>query len=96
MVMQDLKLLVVGIGSIGRRHSDVLYTNVGCRNITIWDTQTERAEEHASKYPGMKVVETFEEGLAQKPDVVFLCSPPALHMKQAKAAILAGCHVMIE
>ena len=37
MVKEDLKLLVLGVGSIGRRHSDVLYTELGCRNITIWD-----------------------------------------------------------
>jgi predicted dehydrogenase len=95
MVKEELKLLVVGIGSIGRRHSDVLYT-LGCRNITIWDPIPERAKEHAAKYPGMKTVDTFEEGLDQQPDAVFLCSPPALHMPQAEKAILAGCHVMVE
>ena len=96
MVTKDLKLFVVGIGSIGRRHSDVLYTDLGCRNITLWDPMPERAAEHAAKYPGMKTVATFEEGLAEQPDAVFICSPPALHMKQAEAAILAGCHVMVE
>lgn len=96
MVKEDLKLLVVGIGSIGRRHSDVLYSALGCHNITIWDPMPERAAEHAAKYPGMKTVATFEEGLAQKPDAVFICSPPALHMPQAEAAIRAGCHVMVE
>lgn len=96
MVTQDLKILVVGIGSIGRRHSDVLYSDLGCRDITIWDPVPERAREHAAKYPGMKTVATFEEGLAAKPDAVFICSPPALHMKQAAAAIKAGAHVMVE
>lgn len=96
MVMEDLKLLVVGIGSIGRRHSDVLYSMLGCRNITIWDPLPERAAEHAAKYPGMQTVATLEEGLAQKPDAVFICSPPALHMRQAEMAIRAGCHVMVE
>ena len=64
MVMEDLKLLVVGIGSIGKRHSDVLYSMLGCRNITIWDPLPERAKEHAAKYPGMQTVATLEEGLA--------------------------------
>lgn len=96
MVMQDLKLLVLGIGSIGRRHSDVLYSALGCRHITIWDPIPERAQEHAAKYPGMQTVATLEEGLEQKPDAVFICSPPALHMKQAELAIRAGCHVMVE
>lgn len=96
MVMQDLKLLVLGIGSIGRRHSDVLYSALGCHHITIWDPVPERAQEHAAKYPGMQTVATLEEGLAQKPDAVFICSPPALHMKQAELALRAGCHVMVE
>ena len=39
-------LLVVGIGSIGRRHSDVLYSALGCRDITLWDPIPERAKEH--------------------------------------------------
>ena len=96
MVIQDLKLFVVGIGSIGRRHSDVLYNMLQCKNIILWDPVFERAAEHAANYPGMQTVKTFEEGLDAKPDVVFICSPPALHMKQAESAIKAGCHVMIE
>ena len=96
MVMQDLKIFVVGVGSIGRRHSDVLYSALGCRNITLWDPVPENAARHAANYDGMKTVATFEEGLAQKPDTVFICSPPALHMQQAEAAILAGAHVMVE
>lgn len=96
MVMQDLKIFVVGVGSIGRRHSDVLYSALGCRNITLWDPVPENAARHAANYDGMKTVATFEEGLAQKPDAVFICSPPALHMQQAEAAILAGAHVMVE
>ena len=96
MVKEDLKLLVVGIGSIGRRHSDVLYSELGCRNITLWDPIPERAKEQAAKYPGMQTVDTLEEGLAAKPDAVFICSPPALHMRQAEMAIRAGCHVMVE
>ena len=96
MVIQDLKILVVGIGSIGRRHSDVLYSNLGCRKITLWDPNRENAEAHAKKFPGMQVADDFEEALKEGYDAVFICSPPALHMKQAEAAILAGSHVMVE
>ena len=66
MVKENLKLLVVGIGSIGRRHSDVLYSELGCRNITLWDPIPERAKEHAAQYPGMQTVDTLEDGLAKK------------------------------
>lgn len=96
MVKEKLKLLVVGIGSIGRRHSDVLYTLLGCKNITLWDPVRQNAEAHAAKYPGMRVADTLEAALNEHPDAVFICSPPALHMQQAEMAIKAGCHVMIE
>ena len=52
MVKEELKLLVVGIGSIGRRHSDVLYT-LGCRNIIFTGI---------SYAPGRTGVVVFEEG----------------------------------
>lgn len=96
MVKENLKILVVGIGSIGRRHSDVLYSLLGCKNITLWDPVLENAKAHAVKYEGMRTVKTYEEGLAENPDAVFICSPPALHMEQAEAALRAGAHVMIE
>ena len=96
MVKEDLKIFVVGVGSIGRRHSDVLYSSLGCKHITLWDPIPENAEKHAAAYPGMRTVRSLEEGLAEQPDAVFICSPPALHMAQTKAALLAGCHVMVE
>ena len=96
MVREDLKLLVLGIGSIGRRHSDVLYSDLGCKNIILWDPNGELAEAHAAKYEGMRTVKTLDEGFAENPDAVFICSPPALHMEQAAAALRAGCHVMVE
>ena len=96
MVKEDMKLLVVGIGSIGRRHSDVLYSLLGCKNITLWDPVLKNAQDHAAKYPGMRVSETYEEALNEHPDAVFICSPPALHMVQAEMALRAGAHVMVE
>ena len=96
MVKEELKILVVGVGSIGRRHSDVLYSDLGCKHITLWDPNYEVAEAHAKKYEGMRTVPTLEEGLAEHPDAVFICSPPAVHMEQAKAALLSGAHVMVE
>ena len=74
MEIKDLKILVLGIGSIGRRHSEVLFQDLGCKDVTLWDPELERAKEHAAKFPGMKTVDTFEEGLAQKPDAVFVLS----------------------
>lgn len=39
---------------------------------------------------------TLGEGLAWKPDVVFIASPSELHVAQALEAARSGCHVFIE
>lgn len=96
MEISRLELLVVGVGSIGRRHSDVLYSSLGCHNITLYDPLVASAEAHAQGYPGMAVAKSYEDALAQKPDAVFITSPTALHMKQCLQALEAHCHVMVE
>ena len=40
--------------------------------------------------------ETYEAGLADRPDTVLICTPPGLHVPQAMQAIQAGCHVLSE
>jgi len=91
-----LKLMVAGIGSIGKRHVEVLYSSLGCKDIIVYDKVRENASSFADKYPGVVCVETLEEGLEKKPDAVFITSPAAYHMDQALQALKAGAHVMVE
>jgi lactate dehydrogenase-like 2-hydroxyacid dehydrogenase len=63
MEINELKILVVGIGSIGRRHGDVLYSALGCKNIIVCDKVPSNASSFAVKYPGMEYAASFEEGL---------------------------------
>ena len=96
MEINRLKLLVVGVGSIGKRHAEVLYAALGCRDILLYDPVYSNAAAFAEKFPGMKCVESYESGLKQKPDAVFITSPAAFHMKQTLQALENGCHVMVE
>ena len=41
-------------------------------------------------------MESYEAGLAQQPDAVFILTPPKLHIPQAMDAAKAGCHVFLE
>jgi len=89
-----VRFLVVGCGSIGKRHlSNLRLLSAG--EAIAYDTVQERREEVREKY-GVKVFSDFEKALQNKPDVVLVCTPTSLHMKYALAAGHAGCHLFIE
>lgn len=85
-----MRALVVGCGSIGRRHLRVL-KSVGVADLHAFDPSAERLEDIEADR-----VSTLEEGLARKPDAVFVCTPTAFHLKPALQAARAGCHLFIE
>jgi predicted dehydrogenase len=88
-------VLVVGAGSIGRRHLGNL-RKLGLTRLAACDPQPERLEYATSEFQA----ECFPEiakGLEKfKPDVVLVCTPPVHHVEQAILALRAGAHVFIE
>lgn len=92
---QDLSALVVGFGSIGRRHARVL-GEIGVKDIRIAELSPELRQMASDDPEVSQVFESLEDGLASKPDTVFVCSPTALHVEQIKAALEAGADVLTE
>jgi predicted dehydrogenase len=92
---QDLRVLVVGCGSIGKRHARVL-RQIGVKTLYACDPVPAQLEAAAKETRFDATADGFERGLALKPDVVFLCTPPALHVAQATQAITSGCDVFTE
>jgi len=92
--MTTPRLLVIGCGSIGRRHLRNLRA-LGQSDILAFDTRAERAESVASEF-GATAVQSVENGLTRKPGAVFVCTPPHLHLSLATQALAAGCHVFVE
>jgi len=86
--------LVVGCGSIGKRHIRNLKM-LKAGEIITQDVQPERCQEVEQKYR-VKAYDDLEEALAQKPDVAFICTPTSLHMPPALSAARNGCHLFIE
>ena len=89
-----MKVLVVGCGSIGRRHIDNL-TRIGGHELIAYRTRREGVAELAQRY-GVRSVFSLEEALAQHPDVAIIANPTSLHVPIALEAVRAGCHVFIE
>jgi predicted dehydrogenase len=97
-MMRDLstvKVLVAGSGSIGRRHMRNL-RQLGVRFLAACDPDAERLRPAAEELKAETYAD-FGHALAGfRPDVVFVCTPPVLHVAQALAAVRAGAHVFVE
>jgi predicted dehydrogenase len=102
-----MKILVVGLGSVGQRHVRNLRTLLGCDveiiaarvrgldHVITDRQQIDPAQDVTSAY-GVRSLPSLEAGLAERPDAVLVCNPTSEHLRTAKAAIEAGCHVLIE
>ncbi len=95
VMIPDTRVLVVGCGSIGKRHARLL-TEVPQVEVLVCDTLPENLEAALEEAPGSRGIPDFEDALAEEPDAVFVCTPNHLHRPMAVAALEAGCHVMCE
>jgi predicted dehydrogenase len=88
-----LKILIAGLGSIGRRHLRNLVA-MGQEDILLYRThQSTLPDEELAPFP----VETdLGAALAHKPDGVVVSNPSALHLDIAIPAARAGCHLLLE
>lgn len=94
-IWQDLSVLIVGCGSIGKRHARVL-TNLGVRDLRACDPSVEQREAMRAQTPHAKMYDSFDAALRDKPDAVWICTPPEMHIPMATQAIRAGAHVFSE
>jgi predicted dehydrogenase len=90
------KMLIVGCGSIGRRHL-VSFRNAGAPFIAGADPRAERLEQ-AAKQGGLDAkYADYKAALSEhKFDAVVLASPTSMHVEMAVQAAEAGCHLFIE
>lgn len=86
------KVLVIGCGSIGRRHA----ANAA-RFAAVWvaDADPVRAADVAGAM-GAAVCASVDAGLSAKPDAVVIAVPHRHHLPLAQAALRVADHVLIE
>lgn len=92
---RQLSALVVGYGSIGRRHARVL-REIGLADVRVCELQADLRSQAAETFGEGRVFDTFERGLAAAPDAVFVCTPTTLHIAQAVQAVRSGMDVCVE
>ncbi len=89
------RALVVGCGSIGRRHARNL-KSIGVRQLGFCDSSPDALKQCREELHG-ETFGDYGEALEKfKPDIVLICTPPVYHVEEALAALQAGAHVFIE
>ena len=91
-----LNLLIVGCGSIGKRHAQVLW-ELGMRRMTACDPNPAQRAGMQELLPEINVTDDYDAALQTGAfDAVFILTPTAMHLDMATKALNAGCHVFIE
>lgn len=88
-----VKILIVGLGSIGRRHLRNLRA-LGERDILLF--RTHRATLPDEDLDGLPVFTDLHQALAEKPDGVIIANPTAAHLSTALPAAQGGANLLIE
>ena len=90
----EIRFLVIGCGSIGKRHINNLIA-LNEKNIVAYDARPDRREEVKS-LSGVEVADNLADAWNARPDVAFITASTSTHMSLAITAAERGCHLFIE
>jgi predicted dehydrogenase len=102
-----MRVLFVGLGSVGQRHlrnlralkgnavEVIAWRARGVNQVVTDDMDIEEGADLVSRY-NYREVPSLAAGLAEQPDSTFVCNPTSMHVPVALAALRAGSHVFIE
>ena len=83
-----MKILIVGLGSIGKRHAKNLE---GKADLLLCDQNTSQTEDLNGQ-----VFSDYDEALQENPDGVIIALPNDHHYKAAQKALRSGTYVLVE
>lgn len=88
-------ILVIGLGSMGKRRIRILKEICPSVCIIGVDKRHDRCK-MAQKQYNIKCINDLENGFESKPEAVFVCTSPIYHSEIIKIALQHGCHVFTE
>lgn len=94
--MQVPHLLILGTGSVGRRHARN-FRDLGCL-VSCMDPRSDRLEEAGRALSLRHQFSTLEAAMARAKEFsgVVICSPPKFHVEQSVASLDRGLPVLLE
>ena len=93
---RPLRVAFVGAGQMARHHLSAISRLQATQIVGVHDRVTPRAEEFAAvaQAPAFPSIDAM--CVEARPDVVHVCTPPAMHFAAARAALDRGAHVYVE
>ena len=91
-----LKLGVIGTGTISHHFIEAAHTNGEYQLVAVYSRKLETAATFASRYENIQLFNQLKDFFKTSFDVVYIASPNSLHFAQAKAALTAGKHIILE
>ena len=91
-----LKLGIIGTGTISHHFIEAAHASGQYQLATVYSRNLETAEQFARRYSNVQLFDQMDAFLMSSFDVVYIASPNSLHYSQAKMALSAGKHVILE
>lgn len=92
-----LRCALIGTGSVAHLHARAVAAHPRAELVAVTDHRREAAEAFAAQWGGPAVYDDLDALLeAERPDVVLICTPPAVHAAQTITSVAAGAHVVVE
>ena len=91
-----LKLGIIGTSAISHHFIEVAHASQEFQLVAVYSRKLTTAQQFASSYTDVKLFDNLEDFFQSDFDIVYIASPNSLHYSQAKAALSAGKHVILE
>jgi UDP-N-acetylglucosamine 3-dehydrogenase len=91
-----MKVAVIGVGSMGKNHARVYSELPEAELVAVADADLKTATAVASKLGGRSYVDYHDLLANEKPEVVSIAVPTAMHEQVGIDALEAGAHVLME
>jgi len=89
------RIIVVGLGSIGRRHARLLHGR-GSVAVELCEPEPANLELACAEVGRLPAYRTYDEALRTRPDLMVIATPHDLHCAQTVQALEQGIHVLCE
>ncbi|MDC0391183.1 Gfo/Idh/MocA family oxidoreductase [Candidatus Pelagibacter ubique] len=94
--MKNIKIFIVGAGSIGKRHiRNAISIGINPDNIISLDKRDDRLEE-VKKLGVKKTFKDFDLAIKEDFDAAIICSPTSMHIEQSLKLAKLKKHLLIE